>query len=168
MSHPSVEKIKLESHSAMLLVGYPMRPQSPGTLQIASASPSARPRITTNFLAVEADRAATVGVFRFMRALLQEPALGPLIKSETRPGSDVETDDEIIDFCLRSPTCLHAVGTCRMGGDAESVVDPQLRVRGVSGLRVIDGSILPTQVSGNTNGPIIAAAWRAADIILGR
>ena len=117
-------------------------------------------------MTTEHDRKVTVSLFRFMRAMLRRPELAPLVKEETVPGPSIQTDAEIIDYCLRIPTCLHAIGTCRMGGDADSVVDPQMRVRGVSGLRVVDCSIMPTQVSGNTNGPVMATAWRAADIML--
>lgn len=164
---PASATIQPEDHPAMLLMGYPLRTQSAGTLEIRSADPAEPPRITANFMTTDHDRQVTVRLFRFMRAMLRQPAMAPLVREETLPGPAVETDDQIIDYCLRTPTCLHAIGTCRMGGDADSVVDPQLRVRGVSGLRVVDCSVMPTQVSGNTNGPVMATAWRAADIILG-
>lgn len=164
---PASPVIKPEDHPAMLLMGYPLRTQSAGTLEIRSTDPAAAPRITANFMTTDHDRQVTIRLFRFMRDMLHQPGLAPLIKGETMPGPEVETDEQIIDYCLRTPTCLHAIGTCRMGGDDASVVDPQLRVRGVSGLRVVDCSVMPTQVSGNTNGPVMATAWRAADIILG-
>ena len=164
---PASATIRSEDHPAMLLMGYPLRTQSAGTLEIRSANPADPPRIAANFMTTEHDRKVTVSLFRFMRAMLRHPSLAPFIREETQPGLAVETDEQIVDYCLRTPTCLHAVGTCRMGGDQDSVVDPQMRVRGVSGLRVVDCSIMPTQVSGNTNGPVMATAWRAADIILG-
>lgn len=163
---PASAAIRPEDHPAMLLMGYPLRTQSAGTLQIRSSDPGAPPRITANFMATDHDRHVTVRLFRFMRALLRQPALAPLVEEETMPGPGIESEAQIIDYCLRTPTCLHAIGTCRMGGDEASVVDPRMRVRGVSGLRVIDCSIMPTQVSGNTNGPVMATAWRAADLIL--
>ena len=163
---PSAQGIEPERHPAMLMMGYPLRTQSAGTLEIRSTDPLEPPRITANFMATEHDRRVTIALFRFMRAMLRRPELAPLVKEETVPGPSIQTDAEIIDYCLRIPTCLHAIGTCRMGGDADSVVDPQMRVRGVSGLRVVDCSIMPTQVSGNTNGPVMATAWRAADIML--
>lgn len=165
-SDPSSPIPKPETHPAMLLMGYPLRTSSSGSVEIRSLDAAAAPRITANFMTTAHDRQVTVDLFRFMRRMLTTPELSPLVREETTPGMAVETDDEIIDYCLRTPTCLHAIGTCRMGGDVESVVDPALRVRGVSGLRVVDCSIMPTQVSGNTNGPVMAAAWRAADLIL--
>ena len=84
---------------------------------------------------------------------------------ERAPGAAVETDEEIIEAGRQDDACMHAVGTCRMGIDDAAVVDPWLRVRGASGLRVVDCSVMPTQVSGNTNGPVMALAWRAAELI---
>jgi choline dehydrogenase-like flavoprotein len=156
-----------EREPAMLLLGYPLRTESSGSVIIRSASPTDPARIEANFMTTEHDRRVTIGVFRFMRELLKTPELAALVLRESAPGPAVETDDEIIDYCLRSTTCLHAIGTCRMGGDTDSVVDPELRVRGVENLRVVDCSVMPTQVSGNTNGPVMATAWRAADLILG-
>jgi choline dehydrogenase-like flavoprotein len=164
---PQSAQIVPEKHPAMLMMGYPLRTSSSGTLEIRSRDPAEPPRITANFMTTEHDRAVTIGLFRFMRAMLRTPDLAPLVRAETVPGPAVETDEQIIAYCLQTPTCLHAIGTCRMGSDANSVVDPQMRVRGISGLRVVDCSVMPTQVSGNTNGPVMAVAWRAADLILG-
>lgn len=155
-----------ERHPAMLMMGYPLRTQSEGSIAITSADPNVPACIKANFLTTEHDRAVILRLFRFMREMLRQPGLAKLIREETEPGARVTSDDDIIQYCLNSPTCLHAIGTCRMGGDADSVVDPMTRVRGVSGLRVVDCSIMPRQVSGNTNGPVMATAWRAADLIL--
>jgi choline dehydrogenase-like flavoprotein len=88
------------------------------------------------------------------------------VEHEVRPGLDVQTDDEIIDAFHRLGTAsYHGAGTCRMGADEQSVVDTRLRVRGIDGLRVVDISIMPSLVSTNTNGPAMAMAWRAADLI---
>ena len=163
---PAAEKLVPEAHPAMLLAGYPLRTESRGSIRLSRPDPNAPPRIIANFVTDQHDRDVTIRLFRFMRALVERPELSHLVRTETLPGPDVQSDDEIIDYCLRTPTCLHAIGTCRMGGDADSVVDPRLRVRGVSGLRVVDCSIMPTQVSANTNGPVMATAWRAADFIL--
>jgi choline dehydrogenase-like flavoprotein len=100
-----------------------------------------------------------------MRRFTDQAPLRAFISHETRPGIAVRSDDEIVEAARQDDTCMHAVGTCRMGVDAGSVVDPRLRVRGVSGLRVVDCSVMPTQVSGNTNGPVMALAWRAAELI---
>lgn len=93
-------------------------------------------------------------------------AFRPRIWMEERaPGSAVQSDEEIIEASRQDDACMHAVRTCRMGIDDAAVVDPWLRVRGASGLRVVDCSVMPTQVSGNTNGPVMALAWRAAELI---
>ena len=89
-----------------------------------------------------------------------------LIESETQPGSGVQSDARILDYLdSHGMACLHAVGSCRMGRDAGSVVDPELRVRGVDGLRVMDTSVMPVIPAGNTNAPTMAMAWRAAEVI---
>ena len=108
-----------------------------------------------------------VGAVRVMRDYAKQAPLAGMIAEETMPGPAFDTDAEIMDAYDRFGTCgYHAVGSCRMGKDEASVVDPALRVRGVEGLRVIDTSVMPVIPSGNTNGPTMAMAWRAADIIL--
>jgi choline dehydrogenase-like flavoprotein len=103
---------------------------------------------------------------KLARRYAAQAPLRDAIKIETYPGPECVTDEEIIDAYDRNGSCgYHAVGSCRMGRDAQSVVDPQLRVRGVQGLRVMDTSIMPQIPSGNTNGPTMAMAWRAADVI---
>jgi choline dehydrogenase-like flavoprotein len=104
-----------------------------------------------------------------MRALVADGELSELIVEETHPGRTIETDEEIVSFALAHGQCaFHAVGTCAMGPTDDYVLDSELRVRGVQGLRVVDGSVWPAMPSGNTNGPILALAWHAADLILGR
>jgi choline dehydrogenase len=134
---------------------------------IRAANPAAAPEIRGNFLSTEYDRQVTVDAFCYIRRLVRQPSLQPYIGEETFPAANCHSDDEIVDACrvLGGPGS-HFSGTCRMGQDAMAVLDERLRVRGVSGLRVADGSIMPTLVSGNTNGPIMALAWRAADLIL--
>lgn len=159
-------EIRLEDHPGMLVMGYPLRTESEGSVMIRSSDPAEPPVIKTNFLASEYDRRVIIGLFRTMRRFFAQPALASLIAEETFPGQSVQTDEDIIEACRQDDTCMHAIGTCRMGQDERAVVDERLRVRGVTGLRVMDCSIMPTQVSGNTNGPVIAAAWRAAELIL--
>ena len=114
----------------------------------------------------EADRKAMIAALKRARDWAEQPALKALIVEETMPGPNYQSDAEILDAFDRHGICgYHAVGSCRMGKDAASVVDPQLKVRGVDGLRVMDTSIMPVVPSGNTNGPTMAMAWRAADII---
>jgi choline dehydrogenase len=99
--------------------------------------------------------------------LMRTKAVSPLIVEELVPGPACQTDDEIIEaFLTMGTTAFHVAGTCRMGSDADSVVDPRLKVRGVTGLRIMDTSVMPTLVSGNTNAPTQAMALRAADLIL--
>ncbi|MEO3827701.1 GMC oxidoreductase [Actinomadura sp. B10D3] len=122
--------------------------------------------IDANYLATEHDRTVTVDVFRAIRRLFATEPLASRIEHETVPGPSVQGDDEIIAAGLEQGTCgYHAIGTCAMGPNDDGVVDPQLRVRGVTGLRVVDASVLPTMVGGNLNGPVSTLAWRAADLI---
>jgi choline dehydrogenase-like flavoprotein len=123
--------------------------------------------VDANYLADADDRRIAIASMRFMRRVMEQPAMAALLVQETRPGPSVESDDQILD-ALRTggQSGYHACGTCRLGGDAASVVDARLKVRGVQGLRVMDLSIAPTMVSGNTNGPVMAMAWRGAELIL--
>jgi choline dehydrogenase-like flavoprotein len=106
-------------------------------------------------------------MIRYARDLLRQPLLREYLGEEIFPGHSCSSEEDIINVCRQfgAQACDYA-GTCRMGQDSMAVVDPMLRVRGVSGLRVVDCSIMPTLVSGNTNGPVMAMAWRAADLIL--
>ena len=155
-----------DSAPGLGFMGYPLRSDSQGQIRITSRDPSQPPAIRANFLTTEHDRRVIVDLFRYARRLLDQPALKPFIVAETHPGPAVQTDDEIVAACHQDGTCMHTVGTCRMGIDEHAVVDPDLRVRGVDGLRVVDCSIMPTQISGNTNGPVMAIAWRAAERII--
>ena len=151
------------------LFGYPLRSRSEGSVMVSSADPDAPPVIRPNYLSHPYDQAVTVRMFRYIRRWMRQPALAGLIGEETSPGVSLQNDDEIVAaFRSRGQSGYHACGTCRMGRDDAAVVDAELRVRGVDGLRVVDGSVMPTMVSCNTNGPIIAMAWRAADLILQR
>jgi choline dehydrogenase-like flavoprotein len=143
-----------------------LRQESRGSVTLRSADPSAPPVIRGNFLSAEADCALAVRMVAYARRFLRDPALREHVGEETFPGPRCQSPDEVIDVCRRAGTPgSHFAGTCRMGEDRLAVVDPKLRVRGVHGLRVVDGSIMPTVVSGNTNGPIMAIAWRAAELI---
>ena len=113
------------------------------------------------------DRDTTVRALKLLRSIAARPALANFIVRETRPGPDARSDDELLDHARRTGhTCWHPSGTCRMGGDPAAVVDPHLKVRGVSGLRVIDASVIPFMVASNTNIPVIMVAEKAADLIL--
>lgn len=148
---------------------YPMKPTSQGTLQIRSATLGIPPMVNPNYLATQEDRRTSIDAVHLLRRLFAQEPLKPYIVEETFPGPAVQTDEQILDTYRRfGSTTYHAVGTCKMGraDDPMAVVDNKLRVRGVQGLRVMDISVFPTQVSGNTNGPAMATAWRGAQIIL--
>lgn len=161
-------KVAVETEPGMSVIAYYGRPDSQGSVMIQSADPAAAPAIDANYLATPEDRRANIDMVRFIRRLMDQPALKPWLVKEVAPGPDFETDDEIIEAFFKSgSTAFHVSGTCRMGADASSVVDPELRVRGVEGLRVIDTSVMPSLVTGNTNGPAMAMALRASELILG-
>jgi choline dehydrogenase len=159
--------VQVEQEPGMLCVAYILRPDSRGSIHLTSTDPDAPLDIDPNYFATEHDRTTAVGVFRGMRRLFATGALAKRIEHETVPGPAVQADQEIIDAGLTVGGCgYHAIGTCAMGPNDDDVVDPRLRVRGVTNLRVVDVSVLPTMVSGNLNGPVSALAWRAADFIL--
>jgi choline dehydrogenase len=163
----SANSYKFEDFPGVQVFGYILRPESHGTVMARSAKPADMPLIRPNYLAAEADRRSGIDAVRFMRKWLSQAPLVPFLGKETTPGAKVESDEEILDaFARLGQSGYHACGTCRMGMDARAVLDERLRVRGVSGLRVVDLSFFPTLVSGNTNGPMMAWAWRAADLIL--
>ena len=144
-----------------------LRPESRGSLRIRSADPAAPPEIRINYLATELDRATNVEGLKILRKILRAPALQPYVVEEVDPGAKVSTDDELLNYCRqRGSTIYHPTSTCRMGSDPLAVVDQRLRVRGLDGLRVVDASIMPDLVSGNTNAAIIMIAEKASDMIL--
>jgi choline dehydrogenase len=148
-----------------------LRPESRGRIALKSADPFADPAIFANYLASAEDRRALKAGVGIVRDLAEQPALKALIGAEEEPGAGVRTEADIDAWIRRTgETIYHPVGTCRMGvaGDALAVVDSQLRVFGLSGLRVVDASVIPTLVGGNTNAPTIMIAEKAADMILGR
>lgn len=159
-------KLRFEPFAGMQIFGYPLRPTSAGRVEIVGPDAASSPRIRPNFLATEHDRRITVDMVRLMRRMTAAPALAEIVERETFPGSAMPDDDDaIVKAARRDQSCAHAVGTCRIGTDEDAVVDPALRVRGLEGLRVMDCSVMPTQVSGNTNAPVMAMAVRAARII---
>jgi choline dehydrogenase len=146
---------------------YPLRPTSRGRVQAKSADPLAAPAIRYNYLSTNYDRSIAVAGVRLVRRLTAAPSLAPYVLEEHRPGrAAAESDAEILDAMRQhGSTGFHPVCTCRMGTDEGAVVDPRLRVRGVSGLRVVDASVMPTLISGNTNAPTIMVAEKAADMV---
>ncbi len=157
----------VDRRPGITIYGQLLRLSSEGSIHIGGARPDAPAEIAPNWLATEEDRRAAVAALRYMRRYMAQPALAASIAAELLPGDEVQTDDQIVDSFRRLAMCgLHATGTCRMGSDEAAVVDPRLRVRGVEGLRVVDCAVMPAPVTGNTNAPAMALAWRAADLIL--
>ncbi len=146
-----------------------LRPESRGYVALKSADPLAHPLIQPNYLASEADRRVMRDGFRLGREIFQQAAFDPYRGREFAPGDAVQSDAEIDAYIRRAgETIYHPVGTAKMGHDAMSVVDPTLRVHGLEGLRVVDASVMPSLVGGNTNAPTIMIAEKASDMILGR
>jgi choline dehydrogenase len=158
----------LEREPGMTCGTYQTRPFSRGYVRIASPDPLIAPDIQPHFLAHERDQANTVGALKFLRKLFAAPSLARYIVGEIWPGPEVRSDDELLDFARRTGTTVyHPVGSCRMGNDERAPVDPQLRVKGIDALRVIDASVMPQIVSGNTYAATITIAERGADLVLG-
>ncbi len=146
-----------------------LRPKARGSVTLASSDPFANPVVDTQIFSHPDDLRLTIASFRFARTVLSASPMRELIDREIFPGIDVTSDEAIGDHCRRTvKTGYHPVGTCKMGHDQDSdaVLTPDLRVRGVERLRVIDASIMPTIVSGNTNAAVLGAAGKAADLIL--
>ena len=143
-----------------------LRPKSRGSVKLASADPAAAPLIDPNFLGEAEDLARMVRGFKAMRDLLGQPALAALGARELPESASARNDGQIAQFIRdKADTIYHPVGSCRMGTGDTDVVDPQLRVRGLESLRVVDASIMPRIVGGNTNAPVIMIAEKAADLI---
>jgi choline dehydrogenase len=148
-----------------------MRARSRGSVRLRSTDPQQPPAICFNYMADPQDRADMRAGVRLLREILAQKALDPYRGAEIYPGPEVQSDDAI-DAWVRQAleTCYHPVGTCKMGlaSDPMAVVDNELRLHGLEKLRVVDASIMPAIVSGNTNAPTIAIAERASDMIRGR
>ena len=143
-----------------------LRPESRGRVTLAARDPQTAPRLVANYLATETDRRCTVEAIKLARRLAGTHPLAGEIAEEVMPGPMARTDDDLLTFARQNgATIFHPSGTCRMGGDADAVTDPRLRVRGVDGLWVADCSVMPTLVSGNTNLPAIMIGEKAADMI---
>jgi len=159
--------VEIDSLPGVTIYGQLLQLTSEGKLRLRSADPSDPLDITPHWLSTAADQEAAVAMLKYMRRYMRQSSVAPHIGEELMPGSGCQSDQDLLDVFRRLSRCgLHAVATCRMGADPHSVVDARLRVRGVSGLRVADCSVMPALVSGNTNGPAMALGWRAADVIL--
>jgi choline dehydrogenase len=157
---------RVEAGGGVICCLYMLRPQAEGCVQVKSVDPSVLPTIHPNYGAVESDQVLMVDMIRYVRRLMAQPPLARYRLQETRPGPEYQSDAELREAHRKMGyTNYHAVGTCRIGRDEASALDPTLKVRGVSGVRVVDASIFPFMPAGNTNAPVTAAAWRAADLI---
>jgi choline dehydrogenase len=159
---------KVHPFSGFTLSVCQLRPTSRGQVRIRSADPLAAPSMLANYLSTDFDRRTAVAALRAARRIAQAPAMQPYVRREVKPSPEVHDDEALLDFARdNGATIFHPSCTCRMGGptDTMAVVDARLRVHGVQGLRVVDGSAMPALVSGNTNAPIVMMAEKAADMI---
>ncbi|MDO9248188.1 MAG: GMC oxidoreductase, partial [Phenylobacterium sp.] len=163
------QKMELEGEPGLTIAPCQLRPESRGTIRIKSADSSVYPAIAPNYLADPLDQEVAIAGLKWGRKIASQPALTRYIDHEMNPGPGFETDDMLLTYArMGGTTIYHPVGTCMMGSGPMAVVDPQLRVRGVEALRVVDASIMPRLVSGNTNAPTMMIAEKASDMILGR
>lgn len=163
----SFDKIRLAKHSGIMFLGYQIRPTTRSSIHISGKRPDDPPVIDPHYLESEVDRKATASILGRARAILAQSPVAEMIDEEEYPGPTVSSDDEVVRYAGDSAgTIYHAVGANAMGPNDDDVIDSRLRVRGVSGLRVIDASSFPEQPSGNTAAPTMVLAWRAADMIL--
>ena len=154
---------EFEETPGLSAAAWQMRPQSRGYVEARSNNPNDMPAINPRYLSDEMDRRALLGGLRYARRLFEAPALKQYVTDESLPGLALQTDDELLDYARRyGGTCYHASCTCMMGSHAMAVVDSQLRVHGLEGLRVIDASVMPSVTSTNTNAPTIMIAEQGA------
>jgi len=159
--------MKLAKHSGVMFMGYQMRPTTAGSVHLSGRLPENAPIIDARFLEHDGDREATAPILDIARTVMATSPLSDYVRDEEFPGPGVSTPDEVLRYALDTGSGIyHAVGANAMGPADDDVVDPQLRVRGVTGLRVVDASVLPVQLAGNTAAPTMAVAWIAADLIL--
>ena len=162
-------KMELDSAPGLTIAPCQVRPESRGTIRIKSADPTVYPAIAPNYLSDSLDQEVAVAGLKWGRKIASQPALARYIDHEMLPGPDFTDDEALLGYArMAGSTIYHPVGTCQMGQGPMAVVDAQLRVRGVEGLRVVDASVMPRLVSGNTNAPTIMIAEKAADMVLGR
>jgi choline dehydrogenase len=157
----------LHSYSGFTAAVWQCHPESRGRLAIRSANPLDAPRIEPNYLSHDVDRRTIVSGIRMLREIYRQKSFRDLWEAEVLPGAASDSDPSLLDFARAAGgTVFHCVGTCRMGSDARSVVDPELRVRGVEGLRVIDASVMPIVTSANTNAAALMIGEKGAELVL--
>lgn len=158
---------KIDTRPGLTIYGQLLRLTSESSVRAGGPRSGDTPVILSNWLTTEHDRKSAIAMVRFMRKLVHSGPLASLVGDELIPGAHVDSDEAILEEFRRLSSCgLHAIGSCRMGADDRSVVDPRLRVRGVHGLRVADCSVMPGHITGNTNAPAMALGLRAASMII--
>lgn len=166
-SYANAANRKLDTKPGMTIGVSQLRPQSKGSIHIRSSDPSAAPAIRPNLLAADVDQDSLIAGMQIARRIVERPAMRPYVDFEMSPGPDVQAREEWLQFARNNgQTIYHPIGTCRMGLDADAVVDPELKVRGLTGLRVVDASVMPSMVSGNIQGAVMMVAEKGADLIL--
>lgn len=160
-------KYVLDSKPGMSMGAWQMRPESRGYVRTVSSQPEIAPAISPGYLQSPVDQQCAVAALRWCRRLLFASAFDACGAEETSPGQDTSSDEDLLDHTRRTGnSTFHPVGSCRMGTDEQAVVDPQLRVRGISGLRIVDASIMPHITSSNTHAPVVMIAEKASDLVL--
>jgi choline dehydrogenase len=160
--------VALDAYPGLLIQACQLRPESRGTIHISSADPNVHPSIVPNYLRDSLDQQTIIAGIRLAQKVAQQPALRPYVREQTIPSGQIQTDAEILDFCRATGNPIyHSVGTCKMGANSDetAVVDSNLRVLGMEHLRVVDASVMPRLISGNTNAATIMLAEKGADII---
>ncbi|WP_216892312.1 GMC family oxidoreductase [Nocardia alni] len=165
--NPMSGRLVVDKEPGARLVALGLRPTSEGSIHITGKSLSDAPKIVPNFLATEHDRALLINIVRKVREITSSAPYSNYVSAEIEPGPEVSTDEQILSYGLnRGNSGYHTLGSCAMGPSDTDVVDGELRVRGTSGLRVVDASVLRWEPSGNSVAPTMALAWIAADLIL--
>jgi len=163
----STSNYKMAKESGITAITNILRSESTGSIHVSSQQPNRPPAIRFNFMSAQLDREVTLEVMRIARRIMTAPAMQGIVTDEIAPGVNIQSDDELLDWVKRNAeTTYHPVGTCKMGADPMAVVDNELRVHGMQGLRVADASIMPTLTSGNTNAPSIMIGEKASRMIL--
>jgi choline dehydrogenase len=158
---------KLAKQSGITAIMNILRSESTGSIHVTSKAPQTQPAVRFNFMTAQLDRDVTLEAMRITRRIMTAPAMQDVATDEIAPGINIQSDDELLDWVKQNAeTTYHPVGTCKMGADPMAVVDDQLRVHGMAGLRVADASIMPTLTSGNTNAPSIMIGEKASRMIL--
>jgi choline dehydrogenase len=161
------DNFQLAKDSGVTAIMNILRSESTGSIHVSSKAPNTPPAVRFNFLSAQLDREVTLEAMRITRRIMTAPAMRDIATDEIAPGVNIQRDDELLDWVRNNAeTTYHPVGTCKMGSDPMAVVDDQLRVRGMDGLRVADASIMPTLTSGNTNAPSIMIGEKASRMIL--